>query len=103
FLIGAYALSTMFPYTTLFRSFLDLLFGGMPVADDRLLYLQGGVFVYVEQAIGQCAHGGATCLPQQQSGCRIGIDEYFFQRRYRRDRKSTRLNSSHVKISYAVF
>src|SRR5215475_4080407 len=27
----------------------------------------------------------------------------FTQRLYRRDRKSTRLNSSHVKISYAVF
>src|SRR5690606_8694433 len=31
------------------------------------------------------------------------LDEKFFFRANRKDRKSTRLNSSHVKISYAVF
>src|SRR5436305_11366513 len=31
---------------------------------------------------------------------RVGVDELV---RLRRDRKSTRLNSSHVRISYAVF
>src|SRR5436309_12165270 len=35
---------------------------------------------------------------------RIDVAMHGFERRHaRRDRKSTRLNSSHVKISYAVF
>src|SRR5690606_41702770 len=61
--------STLFPYTTLFRS-----------------------------------HGGARQLPfrhrqvpprSRRGSARVGLEEL--------DRKSTRLNSSHVKISYAVF
>src|SRR5256885_4655073 len=62
--------STLFPYTTLFRS---------PLADQQLLDLRlrgdPGV-VGAEDPLG--ARGGA-------------------------DRKSTRLNSSHLVISYAVF
>src|SRR3989442_4406989 len=57
--------STLFPYTTLFRSTLG-------VGDQHRAYLLG-------------AHGAD----------RVG-DAI-------RDRKSTRLNSSHVRISYAVF
>src|SRR2546430_11395450 len=59
--------STLFPYTTLFRS--GHSFGGF---DDRL-------DVTVEKAVG------------------------FGLRRLPEDRKSTRLNSSHSQISYAVF
>src|SRR2546430_12617096 len=59
--------STLFPYTTLFRS--------VPV--------RGGP-----------AHT-ASCLAYPR--CRRGGT------RYREDRKSTRLNSSHSQISYAVF
>src|SRR5206468_11465675 len=57
--------------------------------------------------------GGDTAAGHQ---CRIGADERCAARRYRtaggpgkrteaprRDRKSTRLNSSHDQISYAVF
>src|SRR2546427_4149636 len=60
--------STLFPYTTLFRS--------GPVGH-----------------IGQLAQSGGDdhILPAEQAG--LG----------RRDRKSTRLNSSHSQISYAVF
>src|SRR5439155_5600878 len=57
--------STLFPYTTLFRS---LLFPALHVH-------------HVGRLVGQAQRQG---LPQ-------------------RDRKSTRLNSSHVAISYAVF
>src|SRR5438132_9707959 len=60
--------STLFPYTTLFRSPRDR------AARDR------------PQPVRVLARGG---------GCR--------GRRSRRDRKSTRLNSSHTVISYAVF
>src|SRR2546422_8330012 len=65
--------STLFPYTTLFRS---------PVAagDGRFL-------VQPLQCI--CWQGRGSLLPD------------FL--RTRRDRKSTRLNSSHGYISYAVF
>src|SRR5690606_41958809 len=62
--------STLFPYTTLFRS---LLIARIP--GDKL----------EEQALRDLT----------------GYDEQVSYRRA--DRKSTRLNSSHVKISYAVF
>src|SRR3712207_8551949 len=63
--------STLFPYTTLFRSRV----GHAPEDDSRQGLLDPGV---VER------------LPDRR-------------RRRRRDRKSTRLNSSHANISYAVF
>src|SRR2546429_6505370 len=68
--------STLFPYTTLFRSC------------DR-----------VNQARKVCGHGGGKRRPAERhqvaGGRRV--------RNERRDRKSTRLNSSHGYISYAVF
>src|SRR5256885_10859629 len=77
--------STLFPYTTLFRS-LDLL--GQRVGHDiEVLRLEP------EQ---QVAHAAAhekrleTALAQAVQHAQ-------------RDRKSTRLNSSHLVISYAVF
>src|SRR5438067_6015357 len=60
--------STLFPYTTLFRS----RSGWAPR--------------------GQAESGGRVVGPGSRGGCGA-----------RRDRKSTRLNSSHVSISYAVF
>src|SRR3989442_10466242 len=75
--------STLFPYTTLFRSvFLE-------APEDRRLELGGRV--------------GKNLSDVER---RVGGDRGE-QRRHRsaaeRDRKSTRLNSSHVRISYAVF
>src|SRR5258708_25126871 len=61
--------STLFPYTTLFRS----------------------LFSLREQPI------GGTCIR------RLHFEAAKFVIRLRRDRKSTRLNSSHQIISYAVF
>src|SRR6516165_3314419 len=58
--------STLFPYTTLFRS----------------------------------------CRPQLGGGVHLAVDEEAVHDRFQRDRqdrKSTRLNSSHSQISYAVF
>src|SRR5436309_8641275 len=71
--------STLFPYTTLFRSVLR--------RDQRL----------------HAKHAAqAQCRAEQDSGHR---DERCQRQRRQagQDRKSTRLNSSHVKISYAVF
>src|SRR5690606_39930300 len=41
-------------------------------------------------------------LPDRQAGCMV-VAEVGANGHAKRDRKSTRLNSSHVKISYAVF
>src|SRR3712207_8525467 len=70
--------STLFPYTTLFRS------APAPAG--------GGV---VGRGDGADPAGGA--LPRPGGARRLA------HRGVRRDRKSTRLNSSHANISYAVF
>src|SRR3712207_9144710 len=78
--------STLFPYTTLFRSALDdagVRGGG---DDDRI---GDG-----EAAAHQLAEVGALTAGQSQVSRAQRRD---------RDRKSTRLNSSHANISYAVF
>src|SRR3712207_8474789 len=73
--------STLFPYTTLFRSGLAHL--------------------------GQIVDGARADLSaEQQPPGRVGDDQCLeggVRRVSRRDRKSTRLNSSHANISYAVF
>src|SRR5690606_42096227 len=80
---------TLFPYTTLFRS------QQVRALADRLEHLGGVVDVGEEhldaEALGELVREaerhlvGVTCDHEAT------------------DRKSTRLNSSHVKISYAVF
>src|SRR2546428_7263924 len=84
--------STLFPYTTLFRSELDLT--GSPRnttqgGDERLRV--AGAARGVQLAV---AHGQYT-FRQAALGQRPEVK--------RIDRKSTRLNSSHDQISYAVF
>src|SRR5688572_31414263 len=69
--------STLFPYTTLFRSF-PLGYQSMSDTSDRT---EGGR-----------DHGGGVCRGRWHD--RLWQTE---------DRKSTRLNSSHSQISYAVF
>src|SRR3989442_15044609 len=65
--------STLFPYTTLFRS--------APEARAPIAYgVRDGIQPCTPPSIGASAAGSRTA-----------------------DRKSTRLNSSHVRISYAVF
>src|SRR2546427_1601408 len=85
--------STLFPYTTLFRSGK----GG----DSRPLFLTGEVSLpflagLLLPALGFLRH----CLLSPPS-CGFCLRER--SRRRFRDRKSTRLNSSHSQISYAVF
>src|SRR5690242_20889890 len=67
--------STLFPYTTLFRS----------------------IFGHAKQAVVDIAHGEQGGVVVDEPGdehARLGVAP---------DRKSTRLNSSHMSISYAVF
>src|SRR5436309_7782151 len=72
--------STLFPYTTLFRSKYSA--GNVPATPRRK------TFAEVSTA--------GTAVPTIADVTSVGVTQP-------RDRKSTRLNSSHVKISYAVF
>src|SRR5690554_7662034 len=82
--------STLFPYTTLFRSNQSLL---MPKAHAHDLNHNQSF----HELITLMRLGNALCLTQSQD-LKGGLSY-----QHRADRKSTRLNSSHVRISYAVF
>src|SRR3712207_8720345 len=73
--------STLFPYTTLFRS----AGARVPDRERRALLRRVGV--------GRDGVGGREPDPRRRAGARHVVG----------DRKSTRLNSSHANISYAVF
>src|SRR3712207_7634182 len=91
--------STLFPYTTLFRS-------GLRVVDAA--EADGGGGVRLRPGAGRDQRLEARRLrpllsvPQGREGSdrRSPLEGH---RRVARDRKSTRLNSSHANISYAVF
>src|SRR5438874_6700754 len=77
--------STLFPYTTLFRSQDE-------VRDraEQMRLAHAGRAIDEERVVGVPGHlgdGECSCVGTPTT----------------RDRKSTRLNSSHVEISYAVF
>src|SRR5690554_7141169 len=81
--------STLFPYTTLFRS------SGLAFGFGFVVPVQHGWCpLSVKPAI--------LVRFFELRGCRFPLS-LALSRRGRGDRKSTRLNSSHVRISYAVF
>src|SRR3712207_8517162 len=92
--------STLFPYTTLFRSL-----GAWPDAERHRqpAVLHGRVERLLDRA------GQAVDLVDEEDGARLEVGEerrdvaLALQRRAGRDRKSTRLNSSHANILYAAF
>src|SRR3712207_7251044 len=75
--------STLFPYTTLFRSARDPLRAGYDDAERDVLR-------------GPRLRGRLVAQPRRVGVLRLDLAG-------RVDRKSTRLNSSHANISYAVF
>src|SRR3712207_8723717 len=79
--------STLFPYTTLFRS------------REHGLFVTGQLSVRVEDLslIGQAMTRLRAQPPAQLLGRAVEYTDLV------QDRKSTRLNSSHANISYAVF
>src|SRR3712207_7198489 len=79
--------STLFPYTTLFRSS-----PGLARASASLVYRQ----LKTDVAL-------ARRFFDVPSGAEAGWLSVGFRPRLSADRKSTRLNSSHANISYAVF
>src|SRR5688572_32743570 len=80
--------STLFPYTTLFRSG-----GDVSVLDlgrsRRAPGVRGG-----DERVGRCGTDQPAAARGQRAAGRVWTAG---------DRKSTRLNSSHSQISYAVF
>src|SRR5947209_16267375 len=74
--------STLFPYTTLFRSYLL----------SRTL-VPTLVMLLMRRSHAPDARGDSLLQRLYRS----------FDQRFEQDRKSTRLNSSHANISYAVF
>src|SRR3712207_7233892 len=79
--------STLFPYTTLFRS-RDHLAAGAERG------VQGAVGVVADQR---------EIVPRRTGARPSGHDDLAVRLEGHGDRKSTRLNSSHANISYAVF
>src|SRR3989442_11135192 len=77
--------STLFPYTTLFRS--------RPAQFDRA----------GERCPRRLAAHADRTRQRDQQGIPARAAEHQCDLHLPRDRKSTRLNSSHVRISYAVF
>src|SRR5438094_6459461 len=83
--------STLFPYTTLFRSLATGTQRPVPI-DHRMS----------DFAAGQRGAPQHSAI-HKNTGSDSASDLDINRKRNRRDRKSTRLNSSHRTISYAVF
>src|SRR5690606_40016506 len=87
--------STLFPYTTLFRSE-DKSLKYTKILDDQLIFIARSKHPIFQQQELSIDDFSKQEFVFREPGS--GTNDIVFQ-----DRKSTRLNSSHVKISYAVF
>src|SRR5690554_7780367 len=87
--------SCLFPYTTLFRSVILLL-----VAAEILYLLLAKKFDFFE--VKDDDVGADTRRPLKGAGIVFWIAAVLFVLFNPTDRKSTRLNSSHVRISYSA-
>src|SRR3712207_6883720 len=92
--------STLFPYTTLFRSrrYREAYFDVFPGVWRHGDWITIG-------ADGTCVITGRSDATLNRGGVRLGTAEFYsvVEGIDEVDRKSTRLNSSHANISYAVF
>src|SRR5690242_20865597 len=79
--------STLFPYTTLFRS------KGVPLREDLLAAIRNEP---LPALVTEAANLDGSAPPRPPPGLLVAFEGG-------EDRKSTRLNSSHMSISYAVF
>src|SRR5690606_41703645 len=92
--------SSPFPYTTLFRSAVNGLLGMSVVI--ALVGIVNTMTLSIFERRRELGMVRALGMTRQQVG-RMILLEAFVIGLLGTDRKSTRLNSSHVKISYAVF
>src|SRR3712207_8866126 len=95
--------STLFPYTTLFRSLTEVdgleRFLGLAYQGKKRFSIEGtdALVPMLDEAIAQAARrGGEEVVIGMAHRGRLNVLVHV-------DRKSTRLNSSHANISYAVF
>src|SRR5258708_11551929 len=84
--------STLFPYTTLFRSGVNFLSEDFCVLEDEHFFVRGVLLIPIIGTGTSLGYGVWSTLSRAN-----------FQIYLEQDRKSTRLNSSHQIISYAVF
>src|SRR3712207_7393545 len=84
--------STLFPYTTLFRS-QDLIAGNERFVEGRSIHTALSSITKLKEfaKVGQSPKAIVLCCSDSRTPAELI------------DRKSTRLNSSHANISYAVF
>src|SRR5687768_17710522 len=95
--------STLFPYTTLFRSFA----GEVGAPFRRTYTILGETAALAARLMARAAPGqvlvASEVLPRSRTAFAALELEPFHVKGKAEDRKSTRLNSSHGYISYAVF
>src|SRR5205814_8410019 len=99
FMIPCPPISTLFPYTTLFRSLVCAHDGALEARALHVLtkYVPNGEHLPVEPSLVIEVEIGLVLEHQRSVALR---EEHLPDAE---DRKSTRLNSSHLGISYAVF
>src|SRR3712207_8804210 len=89
--------STLFPYTTLFRSVVERAHERLAVEAQRFDQRLD------DDGVERGVRAERGCDPAGGGTKRLDLDQARDRRGALRDRKSTRLNSSHANISYAVF
>src|SRR3712207_8648195 len=87
--------STLFPYTTLFRSTVAPVLDGKKLVLVAILRAGQGILDGMLQLVPSARVGHIGLYRDPKT---LAAVEYYYK-----DRKSTRLNSSHANISYAVF
>src|SRR5690606_41010589 len=90
--------TTLFPYTTLFRSLIHKQLRHPVVGKTGRPCIGSEVLAVISAESGMRAKPQMAVVVLRNGDHRITSQSVF-----NGDRKSTRLNSSHVKISYAVF
>src|SRR3712207_7195262 len=86
--------STLFPYTTLFRS-------DVPLVVKDAIFSKDGQLVYDDHSESHLM--GDVVLVNGRPWPVMAVEPRKYRFRVLKDRKSTRLNSSHANISYSVF
>src|SRR5207249_6523793 len=93
----------LFPYTTLFRSHAREAALASEAASLQGRFWEMHDLLYREQSVWSKAPDVRTLFNAYAGILGLNIDRFKKDMESEQDRKSTRLNSSHVSISYAVF
>src|SRR5438477_7954259 len=88
--------STLFPYTTLFRSY-EKAKPGATIKSAHVGMAASNTYVFMTEVLPKAIkkYGGIDADALRKAALEVDLPQG--------DRKSTRLNSSHMSISYAVF